>query len=185
MNFLRILGMAAAVFLLAFAALPASAGPAADQDKTGAAVDAATARPAVDGALLKAYMERAGASCRLVDRGEVRANARAGGETFELLARADTKRYFAYVAVADLFDLPKDHPRLASVTERMARLNYQIAIGKLEWDADGGVVRLSHAFSTEDGLGYRSFTGTLATLLAQAGPLRRELEAASKPPPSR
>ena len=144
---------------------------------------AAPAPPAAKGitvAEVRGYLEKMGGACRVVGDAEIRSEARAGGVAYSLLVKVDPARYLVYLAIDDFFPLAEKASARANVTDRMARLNYEMAIGKLEWDAQGGQVRLSHSFSTEDGLGYRTFSGVLATLLASAGPAHKALEEAAR-----
>jgi hypothetical protein len=143
-------------------------------DKTGAATPA----------LVRGYLERMGGTCRVVGANELRSEARAAGTTYPVLVKVDPARFLVYLALDDFFPLKAADPARGRVVDRMATLNYEMAVGKLEWDAEGGQVRLSHSFSTEDGLGYRTFSGVLATLLSSAGPVRKALaEAADRRTP--
>ena len=133
------------------------------------------------------YLEALGGECRTAGTGEIQTEARAGGETYDILVKVDAGHFLVYLAVTDLFALPADHGRRAAVADRIARLNYELALGKVEWNVAGGEVRLSYAFSTEEGLGRRTFTGVLGTLLSAAGPVRRALaeSASGSGPPAR
>ena len=158
-------------------ALAVAAGAA---QKAGPKPASPPAAQGVTVADVRGYLEKMGGACRVIGDSEIRSEARAGGKTYALLVKVDPARFLVYLAIDDFFPLAEKDPARARVVERMATLNYEMAIGKLEWDAKAGEVRLSHSFSTEDGLGYRAFSGVLATLLATAGPARKALEDAAR-----
>ena len=149
-------------------------------EKTPEKTAASPAAKGITVAEVRGYLEKMGGACRVVGDAEIRSEARAGGVAYSLLVKVDPARYLVYLAIDDFFPLAEKAAARAKVTDRMATLNYEMAIGKLEWDAQGGQVQLSHSFSTEDGLGYRTFSGVLATLLASAGPARKALEDAAR-----
>jgi hypothetical protein len=77
----------------------------------------------------------------------------------------DAKRGMVYVFLNGYLRLPNDHPNRDAVLRELMKKNWEMNIGKFEWDPSDGEVRLSYCFTTENGLGYEAFRAIVATLL--------------------
>ncbi|MCX7599752.1 MAG: YbjN domain-containing protein [Armatimonadetes bacterium] len=86
---------------------------------------------------------------------------------FDVFIVVEREMALVYIAVARYLEVPSDHPRLDRVIRRLMELNWNMPLGKLEWDPRDGEVRLSYAFTTEDGLGPRAL-GTAINYLVEA-----------------
>jgi len=67
-----------------------------------------------------------------------------------------------------LMTIPNSHPRKYVMLQRFMELNWELLIGKYEWDKSDGEVRLSYTFSTENGLGYEAFAACLQWIVLSA-----------------
>ncbi|MDP8256470.1 MAG: YbjN domain-containing protein [Candidatus Alcyoniella australis] len=169
--------MRAIVAILALSAL-LSAAPASMAGPTTATSPAPQAAICtVDLELVKGYAARLGIIGQASESGML-GRVVFDGRTFDLLLSADPAACLCYLALLDLCELKADDPKRAVVLQRAMELNYELAMGKLEWDRKAGTIRLSHSFSTESGLSYEQFRGVLLTLLSAAQPLRSELKSA-------
>jgi hypothetical protein len=77
----------------------------------------------------------------------------------------DAKRGMVYVYLNRYFVLPNDNPNRDAVLRELMKKNWDLNIGKFEWDPSDGEVRLSYCFTTENGIGYEAFRAIVATLL--------------------
>jgi hypothetical protein len=73
--------------------------------------------------------------------------------TYECFILVDQERAIVYLAIGSYFRVPTSHPRLNDVLYRLMELNWELSLAKLEWDSSDGEVRMSHAITTEDGVG--------------------------------
>ncbi|MDP8225753.1 MAG: hypothetical protein P9L99_20505 [Candidatus Lernaella stagnicola] len=114
---------------------------------------------------------------------QVQAKTASGGErTFKLgfrgtkpesfLVRAMPEQRVVYLAVLDVAKIPA--AQLAKF-QTLARLNYQITVGKLEWDPQSTEVRLSYTFAGEQPVDFPSFKAVVQTLLVAVETVRKEL----------
>jgi len=72
-----------------------------------------------------------------------------------------------YVYVARLVSAPPDAPATIDVLRRLMELNWALLVGKLEWNAADGEVRLSMVLNTDSNFDRRAFR----SLVRQIGPL--------------
>ena len=61
--------------------------------------------------------------------------------------------------------------------------NWNLNIGKFEWDKTDGEIRYSYCFTTENGLGYESFNAIVLTITRTGDKLWPELKALTDPSP--
>ncbi|MBC7288061.1 MAG: YbjN domain-containing protein [Armatimonadetes bacterium] len=73
-----------------------------------------------------------------------------------------------YIAIANYLKVPADHENIDKILRRLMELNWEMSLGKAEWDASDGEVRLSYTFTTEDGLGTQALGVVLGYLVAAA-----------------
>jgi hypothetical protein len=69
-----------------------------------------------------------------------------------------------YIALNRYLTVPEDHPNLLSIMKTLMHHNWDLNVGKFEWDPRDGEVRLSYSFSTENGVGFEAFEAVLVTL---------------------
>jgi hypothetical protein len=55
-------------------------------------------------------------------------------------------------------------------------LNWKLNVGKFEWDPTDGEVRLTFAFSTENGVGYEAFKAIFETITQTTDKYKEELD---------
>ncbi len=78
-----------------------------------------------------------------------------------------------YIYIERYLSAPADNPRTPALLRRMMELNWEMLIGKLEWDPRSGEVRLGAVMSTDsnfDRRAFRSLVKTLDTLSARHRP---------------
>lgn len=83
-----------------------------------------------------------------------------------------------YIAIVDIHRIASVGPRSEATFRKMAELNYKLAVGKLEWDPQTTMIRLSHTFAAEDGIDFATFKSMVQTLLTQAPEVRKALKKA-------
>ena len=80
-----------------------------------------------------------------------------------------------YVYVERYAMLPPEGARTATLLRRMMELNWQLLVGKLEWSARTGEVRLSAVLNTDSNFDRRALRGVVLALDAVASRYRAEL----------
>jgi hypothetical protein len=71
--------------------------------------------------------------------------------------------------------LPSDHPRAATVLRRLMELNWDLLVGKFEWNPRTGEVRLSATLNTDSNFDRRAFRSIIAALDTLAARYAAEL----------
>jgi hypothetical protein len=77
-----------------------------------------------------------------------------------------------YFYVERYLVVPSDHARAAAVLRRLMELNWQLLVGKFEWNPRTGEVRLSATLNTDsnfDRRAFRSIVRALDTIAARYG----------------
>jgi S1-C subfamily serine protease len=92
----------------------------------------------------------------------------------------DAEKQLVYIFINRYISVPEDHPRLAEIHRRLMELNWDLNIGKFEWDKSDGEIRLSYCFTTENGVGFEAFEAIVITLLKTADDLWPELSDMAK-----
>lgn len=82
-----------------------------------------------------------------------------------------------YVYLERYASLPPDDPRSAPLLRRMMELNWQLLVGKLEWSARTGEVRLSAVLNTDSNFDRRALRSIVLALDTAASRYRGELGA--------
>jgi hypothetical protein len=75
-----------------------------------------------------------------------------------------------YVHIESYLQAPADNPKTATLLRRMMELNWEMLVGKFEWNPRTGEVRLGAVLSTDsnfDRRAFRSLVRTLDTLSAR------------------
>jgi hypothetical protein len=71
--------------------------------------------------------------------------------------------------------LPSDHARAATVLRRLMELNWDLLVGKFEWNPRTGEVRLGATLSTDSNFDRRAFRSVIAALDTLAARYASEL----------
>lgn len=86
-----------------------------------------------------------------------------------------------YVYLERYLVVPSDDPRSAALLRRLMELNWELLIGKFEWNARTGEVRLAAVVNTDSNFDRRAFRSTVRALYAVAARHRAELQALTGP----
>ncbi len=99
---------------------------------------------------------------------EIELLMRGDNANYQLRIFIDDPRKVVYMCINRLMTIPDSHPRKSAVLQRLMELNWELLIGKYEWDKSDGEARLSYTFSTENGLGYEAFVACFQLLVLTA-----------------
>jgi hypothetical protein len=97
--------------------------------------------------------------------------------THHLRIVIDTKRQIVYMFLNRYLEAKPDSAQLPKVLQRLMEENWNLNIGKFEWDKTDGEIRLSYCFTTENGIGYEAFSAIVTTLTETGDKLWPELHA--------
>ncbi len=109
-------------------------------------------------------------------RCEARVTAAGGEDALTLRAVASDETHTVYLYTPDLARAAPDAPSTPALLRRIAELNHELLLGKLEWDAGTGEIRLSMVLPTQGGLDREALgtmTRALLALAARLGPTLR------------
>ena len=95
--------------------------------------------------------------------------------THRLHIVADAERRLLYIFLNRYLVVPRDHPNLDTVLRTLMDHNWGLNLGKLEWDKSDGEVRMSHTFTTENGVGFEAFAAVVTTVTRTGDKLWPEL----------
>jgi len=165
----------ATLFILSAALLPVRAPAQADSATPFEAADPqafTTDDRAV--ATIKEYLVRMKVSCErntgfkypVLDFSSTINNA-----THQVRIVIDTKRAVVYVFLNRYLMVPDGSANRNAVLRELMKKNWDLNIGKFEWDPSDGEVRYSYCFTTENGVGFEAFRAIVATLLASGDKL--------------
>jgi hypothetical protein len=150
----------------------------------GAAAGSTPANPWADGAqataLVRGYLEREKLDWTVETTGEFpvyTATVKMTNATHHPRIVIDTKRLMVYVFLNRYLTAKPDSPQLPQVLQRLMEENWNLNVGKFEWDKTDGEIRFSFMFTTENGLGYEAFDAIMDTLLQTGDRLWPELRA--------
>jgi len=115
-------------------------------------------------------------------RCEARVGAASAELALQLVYSDETDTIYVYVP-ALLVALP-DAPSTPALLRRLAELNWELLLGKLEWNAASGEVRLSTVLNTDSNFDRRAFRSVVRNLARLAERLGPELRRISAPAPS-
>ena len=88
--------------------------------------------------------------------------------THHLRIVIDAKRQLVYLFLNRYLEAKPDSAGLPKVLQRLMEENWNLNIGKFEWDKTDGEIRFSYCFTTENGIGYEAFEAIVLTI-AQTG----------------
>ena len=95
--------------------------------------------------------------------------------THRLRIVIDTERELVYMFLNRYLSVPEDHPNLNAILKALMDYNWQLNVGKMEWDKTDGEVRYSFTFTTENGVGFEAFEAIVTSLLGTGDKLWPEL----------
>ena len=96
---------------------------------------------------------------------QIEMRMRGSSGNYDMLMFIDNPRKIVYLCVNRFMTIPDTHPRKSVLLQRLMEWNWDLLIGKYEWDKTDGEVRLSYTFSTENGLGYEAFAACFQLLV--------------------
>lgn len=99
-----------------------------------------------------------------------------GEKTEKFLVRAIPEAKIVYLAVLDVYRAPTDPAKQAAFFRTLAELNYNLTIGKLEWNRETNQIRLSYTFANENGVDFETFKAVIQTLLVSVSKVRQALQ---------
>ncbi len=89
----------------------------------------------------------------------------------------DAKRAIVYIFLNRYLNAKPDSGKLPGVLQRLMEENWNLNVGKFEWDKTDGEIRYSYCFTTENGIGYESFNAIITTIAQTGDKLWPELKA--------
>ncbi len=110
-------------------------------------------------------------------RCEARATAPGSTDAVTLRAVANDETRTVFLSVPELARAAPDAPGTPALLRRLAELNWELLLGKLEWNATSGEVRLTLVLPTHGGLDRETLGAMARALVALAGRLGPELRA--------
>lgn len=87
-----------------------------------------------------------------------------------------------YFYIERYLSLPPDSPKTPVVLQRLMELNWELLVGKLEWNPRTGEVRLSAVLNTDSNFDRRAFRSVVHALDVIAARYDRELRALAANP---
>jgi hypothetical protein len=119
-------------------------------------------------------LQTMGIAAHCEDRGEQRRDcgytytAPVGGRSFAVHVVYSDQSDTLYFYVAAYLTLPAEDRHLQPVLRRLMELNWELLLGKFEWNPRTGEVRLSAVQSTDSNFDRRAFRSTIHSLEALA-----------------
>lgn len=135
--------------------------------------------PRVPLSQIASYLDRMGEDglkYRQVDENTLECRMIGENGTYVTRVRVANKLDLVYLYIQDYLVVPKAHRNKDKVMCRLMELNFELNVGKFEWDSRDGEVRYSFTFSTENGLGFEAFRAVFETLLVTADDKQEELQ---------
>jgi hypothetical protein len=129
-------------------------------------------------ALLTSYLDRMNLNYETDTSGQapvIELPVKMDNATHRLRIVIDAERQLVYVFLNRYLSAPPNHPRLPKILQRLMEINWDLNVGKMEWDKTDGEVRLSFMFTTENGIGFEAFEAIITTLLQTGDRLWPEL----------
>jgi hypothetical protein len=81
-----------------------------------------------------------------------------------------------YLYLEQYLVVPSDSPRCAALLRRLMELNWELLVGKFEWNARTGEVRLAAVVNTDSNFDRRAFRSTVRALYTVGARYRAELQ---------
>lgn len=91
-----------------------------------------------------------------------------GGRRYLLVLQYDDNSDTIYTYVDHYGSIRADAPSAAQVFRRLLEMNWEMLIGRFEWSASSGEIRLSAVMNTDSNFDRRAFRGVVRSLLRLA-----------------
>jgi len=135
--------------------------------------------PRVPISQIASYLDRMGEDgykYRQVDENTLECRMIGENGVYVTRIRVSNKLDLVYLYIQDYLVVPKTHRNKDKMMSRLMELNFELNVGKFEWDSRDGEVRYSFTFSTENGLGFEAFRAVFETLLVTADDKYEDLQ---------
>ena len=163
-----------------FLAKASGAAAAADSPDTGSTPN----NPWTDNekamALLKGYLDRMKITHTDGMSGEdpvINFPVKMTNATHHVRIVVDGKKGLVYIFLNKYLTSKPASDKLPAVLMRLMEENWNLNVGKFEWDKTDGEIRYSYCFTTENGIGYEAFSAIVQTLTETGDKLWPELKA--------
>ncbi len=104
-------------------------------------------------------------TCRVEHVGAQAAGATTAGRRFELVVEYSDVTDTVYAYLARYAALRVEQPNATTAFRRIAEMNWEMLIGKFEWNAASGELRLGAVMHTDSNFDRRAFRGAVRSLL--------------------
>ena len=177
-------GLPVLVVLCLIVAVPSVCVPADSKPSppNSAAIGPTTANPWLDKiqatAMVRDYLQRMKIDSTVdnsKDYPVVRTSIKMTNATHHVHIAIDTDRWVVYIFLNRYLSAKPDSAVLPRVLQRLMEENWNLNIGKFEWDKSDGEIRYSYCFTTENGIGYEAFEAIVSTLTETGDRLWPEL----------
>lgn len=130
---------------------------------------------------LRALGARADCSARSATRAECSMSVTLSGSerSFDLRLTYSDETDTIYMFIPRYLVAAPTAPTTPSVLRRLMELNWELLLGKLEWNSSDGEVRLAMVLNTDSNFDRRTFRSAFRSLVSTADRLFRELHGAS------
>lgn len=129
--------------------------------------------------LIRSYMDRMDLKYDVDTSGDypvLNCPVKMDNATHQLRIVIDTKTQLVYLFLNRYLMAPQNSRTLARVLRALMERNWDLNIGKFEWDKSDGEVRLSYTFTTENGVGFEAFEAIVLTLVGTGDRLYPDLK---------
>ncbi len=164
----------------AFRAKAAGAAPEAASPEIGSTANNPWADNEQAIALIQGYLDRMKldyATDKTGDYPVVNFSINMTNATHRVRIVVDGKRQLVYIFLNHYLNAKPGSDKLPAVLQRLMEENWNLNIGKFEWDKTDGEIRYSYCFTTENGLGYESFNAIVLTMVRTGDKLWPDLKA--------
>lgn len=100
---------------------------------------------------------------------------------YDMFILVDQQHAFVYISLARYLQVPRDHPSFPAILTRLMEINWDLLLGKFEWNPNDGEVRVAFTFTTENGLGQKALGAAISAILDVADKHYIELHALLEP----
>ncbi len=107
-------------------------------------------------------------TCRVEHAGAQGSGGAAAGRRFELVVEYSDVTDTAYVYVPRYATLHIDQPNATTAFRRVAEMNWEMLVGKFEWNGASGELRLGAVLQTDSNFDRRAFRGVVRSVLRLA-----------------
>ncbi|MCE5218076.1 trypsin-like peptidase domain-containing protein [bacterium] len=129
--------------------------------------------------LIRSYMDRMDLKYEVDTSGDwpvLNCPVKMDNATHQLHIVIDTKTQLVYLFLNRYLVAPQNSRTLPRVLRTLMERNWDLNIGKFEWDKSDGEVRLSYTFTTENGVGFEAFEAIVLTLVGTGDRLYPDLK---------